>query len=319
MVDVIRHLSTQVPIVRTDGTPTPYFARLLEEISDAKIASSVIDAMGGDPDADMVVVWDDATGDLVFLSISDLLDWISSTTGHILYRDGAEWVGLSISDILDTIDDTHGAILFRGASDWEALAPGADGDVLTTHDVGADPTWETPSVGGGGSDWIDLTFSTSSAVKWQGHNWFESDQSITLTSTDKLEMVLGCDRDSTELMHLAISPDGQKCYTVFTQADNNYVLYRYATSGGAQTVLSGGVVSQARSGHHAIRMTIYTGKSGSTNQVVSWANTSGKMANDNVSNIDLAVSTNKVWIVVPNDSLANIKYCKYRINSPTDP
>lgn len=136
MAKLITPLSDMVPIVRKDGTPTPYFARILSEISDAKISASVIDAMGGDPDADMAVVWDDAAGDLVFLSLSDMLDWI---------------------------DDTHGAVLYRDSAGWAALAPGTDGDVLTTHGSGADPTWETPSAGGGGP-WTQVASTTIGAA-----------------------------------------------------------------------------------------------------------------------------------------------------------
>lgn len=168
MVSVIKHLSDQVPIVRSDGTPTPYFARLLEEISDAKIAASVIDAMGGDPDADMVVVWDDAAGDLVFLSLSDMLDWI---------------------------DDTHGAILYRDSAGWAALAPGTDGDVLTTHGASADPTWETPSGGSGtfngamvkkSADQTAANYSTELAITWDAevydtNAWHNLTSTVTIT------------------------------------------------------------------------------------------------------------------------------------------
>jgi hypothetical protein len=65
-----------------------------------------------------------------------------------------------LSDMLDWIDDTHGAVLYRDSAGWAALAPGADGDVLTTHGAGADPTWETPSAGGGGV-WTQIVSSTA--------------------------------------------------------------------------------------------------------------------------------------------------------------
>lgn len=150
MVNILTPLSTQVPIVewydkegkKNSATPTPYFARLLQEISEARISASVIDALGGDPDANAVVVWDDALGDLAFLSISEFIDWISGA-------------------------DEHGAILFRGATEWEALAPGNDGDVLTTHDTGNDPTWETPSSGGGYGFFREPTPPVVADYTWQ--------------------------------------------------------------------------------------------------------------------------------------------------------
>jgi hypothetical protein len=125
MAKIINPLAWNVPIVNPEtGYPTEYFKRILEDISDAKISASLIEALGGDPDEDQVVTWDDTAGDLAFKPASD---------------------------VLDMIDDTHGAILYRDSADWQALAPGTDGDVLTTHGASADPTWEPPS--GSGGDW----------------------------------------------------------------------------------------------------------------------------------------------------------------------
>lgn len=69
MAKIITPLAMNVPIVDDKGNPTPYFNRILGEISDAKISASVIDAMGGDPGGDRVVVWDDAADDLAFMTI----------------------------------------------------------------------------------------------------------------------------------------------------------------------------------------------------------------------------------------------------------
>ncbi len=46
--------------------------------------------------------------------------------------------------LLDSISSTQGTILYRGASNWSALATSTDGNVLTTHGAGANPTWTTP-------------------------------------------------------------------------------------------------------------------------------------------------------------------------------
>jgi hypothetical protein len=56
---------------------------------------------------------------------------------------------ISISQVLDWISSTQGAVLYRGASAWVALAPGTNGDVLTTHGASANPTWTTVTGGGG--------------------------------------------------------------------------------------------------------------------------------------------------------------------------
>lgn len=135
MVDVIKHLSTQVPIVRPDGTPTPYFARLLESISDAKIAASIIEALGGDPGSDQVVTWDDSAESLDFKSLSDVLDFIGSAA--------------------------HGDILYRDSAGWARLGAGTAGQVLQTNGASADPTWVTPSSSGQGP-WTSVASGTFS-------------------------------------------------------------------------------------------------------------------------------------------------------------
>lgn len=67
--------------------------------------------------------------------------------------EAAQPVPTVISDILDFISSTRGAVLYRGASGWAALAVGTDGQVLTTHGAGADPTWANSS---GGSAHVPL-------------------------------------------------------------------------------------------------------------------------------------------------------------------
>lgn len=122
MVNLITPLANNVPIVRPDGTPTPYFARLLQELSKARVSASLIEAMGGDPGSDQIVTWDDSDGDLDFKSLSDVLDFIGSAA--------------------------HGDILYRDSANWARLAAGTDGHFLKTQGAGADPTWAAVSAGG---------------------------------------------------------------------------------------------------------------------------------------------------------------------------
>lgn len=141
MAKIINPLAFNVPIVDPKtGYPTEYFKRILEDISDAKISASLIEALGGDPDEDQVVTWDDTAGDLAFKPASDVLDMIGS--------------------------EAHGDILYRDSAAWSLLPAGTDGNVLTTHGAGADPTWETPSGGGGGGTWQLLGGSFASPGIW---------------------------------------------------------------------------------------------------------------------------------------------------------
>lgn len=62
---------------------------------------------------------------------------------------------LTASEVLDFISSTQGTILYRGASGWAALAPGTSGQVLKTNGAGANPAWVTLAAGGyapGGTD-----------------------------------------------------------------------------------------------------------------------------------------------------------------------
>lgn len=113
---LIDPVSMKDPIVdlRT-GNITPYFQRILQDISEAKLNAALAEALGGDPDADMVVIWDDTAGEMAFLSISDILDWLGA--------------------------GEHGEILFRGAAGWEVLSPGNNGEFLETNGTGFDPQW----------------------------------------------------------------------------------------------------------------------------------------------------------------------------------
>lgn len=79
--------------------------------------------------------------------------------------------GTAIAEILSSA--AHGEVIYRGASSWIMLGVGSDGDVLTTHSTGADPTWETLSGSGlpaanhgdliyyNGSNWVARTYDTA--------------------------------------------------------------------------------------------------------------------------------------------------------------
>lgn len=92
-------------------------------------------------------------GPLAFTDLADAPHAYTSAGDKLVKvtnaADGLEFA--SLSAVLDLIDDTQGAVLFRGAAAWVALAPATDGKVLTTHGAAADPTWETPTGGGGGA------------------------------------------------------------------------------------------------------------------------------------------------------------------------
>jgi hypothetical protein len=74
-----------------------------------------------------------------------------SATARILGRKTAgagDTEECTMSEVLDFISTTRGAILYRGASGWTALAPGTSTYVLTSNGTGADPSWQAASGGG---------------------------------------------------------------------------------------------------------------------------------------------------------------------------
>jgi hypothetical protein len=83
---VFTPLAPNVPIVDEEGNPTPYFQRIMQELSDAKISESLLAALGGDPGEDAVLAWDDTADAIEFvpndelLSLDDLTDVDTSTT-----------------------------------------------------------------------------------------------------------------------------------------------------------------------------------------------------------------------------------------------
>jgi hypothetical protein len=51
---------------------------------------------------------------------------------------------LTVSQILDFISTTQGSILYRNATTWVSLSPGSSGQFLQTNGSGANPAWGTP-------------------------------------------------------------------------------------------------------------------------------------------------------------------------------
>lgn len=81
------------------------------------------------------------------------------------------------SQVLDWIGSTQGEILYRGASGWAVLAPGTSGQLLQTNGTGADPSWVTASGGGG---------ITSLNSQTGASQTFSNDTNVTITSSSNV-------------------------------------------------------------------------------------------------------------------------------------
>lgn len=84
--------------------------------------------------------------DTLTTSVSGKLSKTVSTTQRVLARDTAgagDAEEVALTDVLDWLSTTQGVLLYRGASSWDALAPGTSGQYLKTQGSGANPTWST--------------------------------------------------------------------------------------------------------------------------------------------------------------------------------
>ena len=111
-----------------------------------------------------------ADGTITFAKVQNI------TSQRILGRNSAGAGSIeenTTSQVLDWIGSTQGQILYRGASGWAVLAPGTSGQLLQTNGTGADPSWVTASGGGGISSLNSQTGASQT---------FANDTNITITS-----------------------------------------------------------------------------------------------------------------------------------------
>lgn len=98
-----------------------------------------------------------------FIQLADVPNSYSGA-GNKLVQVNSGATGLEftpLSAILDLLGGTQGDVLYRSSSGWTVLAPGTSGQVLQTNGTGANPTWVTPTGGGGSSFSVpDITTMT---------------------------------------------------------------------------------------------------------------------------------------------------------------
>lgn len=137
MVGYLQPLDEKFPIVGQDGKPTLYFIRWaqqkqidLGEAVSAERALEIVEAYLADHP-------------------------LQAGSGINILPDGKlssnPTISAKVQEILDQLTTTQGSVLFRGTSGWEALPPGTNTQYLKSGGPAANPVWQTPSGGGGGS------------------------------------------------------------------------------------------------------------------------------------------------------------------------
>lgn len=149
-LDATGHLiiNLAAPVAASDAATKAYV--------DSVAVSGVSDGdKGGITVSSGGTVWTVDDASLTYAKIQNI-----STTQRVLGRTspGAGVTEeLSVTNILDWLGSVHGTLLFRGASGWDAIDPGVAGYVLTTGGDGVDPYWSALSLVDG--DYGDIVVS----------------------------------------------------------------------------------------------------------------------------------------------------------------
>lgn len=102
----------------------------------------------------------------------------SGTNGRLEYNNSGILGEITLTSLLDTISSTQGTVIYRGASSWSALAPGTSGQFLQTGGAAANPSWA--SAAGGGTV---TSITCGAGLNCSGSNPITSSGTITPTVT----------------------------------------------------------------------------------------------------------------------------------------
>lgn len=101
-------------------------------------------------------------GDITFGALPQLTSYqvYGNATGST-----ADAASTSITSLLDgAFSSVQGSVLYRGASAWLALAPGSDGQVLTSGGAAANPAWEASAGGLTAASQAEMESASSTTV-----------------------------------------------------------------------------------------------------------------------------------------------------------
>lgn len=129
---LLQPLNSQVPIVDNEGKPLPSFITMLQKLG---VGTGL----------------DGSSGTIALAAMAAKTILANKTVGTTAPT------ACTLSDILDFASSTRGSILYRGSTGWAALAPGTAGQFLKTNGAGADPSWAAGGGGGSGFGTVDVS------------------------------------------------------------------------------------------------------------------------------------------------------------------
>lgn len=154
---------------------------------------------------------------------------------------------ITASNVLDFVGSTRGQILYRGASAWSVLSPGTSGQLLQTGGAGADPSWVT-GVAVSDGDKGDITVSGT------GTTWTIDSGAVSLSKMANLSQYQLIGRSSSGSgVPQAISTSAN-VYTMLGSADNSAIrsnigLGTIATQAASSVAITGGTIDSISSLH----------------------------------------------------------------------
>lgn len=144
------------------------------------------------------------------------------------------------SQVLDVIGSTRGSVLYRGSAGWTILVPSTAGYVLTDGGVGADPSWQASSGGGGSSTFIHGLTNVKSTLS--GTTLGLTTQNGSITSSNPMRVAMPLSAASGTLQWLDITTALTMTLPSATFTRSNSMLGFTNTDGVSTLTLSGNAV-----------------------------------------------------------------------------
>lgn len=180
---------------------------------------------------------------------------------------------VTATTILDSLGSTQGQILYRNATAWVPLAPGTNGQILTSGGAGANPSWTTATGTG-----------TVTSVALSGSDGIEIDSGSPITTTGTIALGINA---ATLKTFLALDAVENTALSTWAGTSNITTLGTIATGVWSGTALVGTKVDAATT---TTRGTVELATDGETNASVAVQGNDTRLVNAGKVEIGVAAS-----------------------------